>query len=76
MTIEISDLAEFGWDNFFTAQLNDDDLTNFIPARVKAVHRNQIQVIGVGLDRMTMPYSSVDDEGQHRHRWRLAPARA
>lgn len=63
MTIEISDLVEFGWDNFFTAQLNDDDMTNFIPARVKAVHRSQIHVIGADLDRMTTPYSSVDEEG-------------
>ncbi len=63
MTIEISKLAEYGWDNFFTSQLEPDDLTNFIPARIKTVHRSQIQVIGVGLDRMTMPYSSVDGEG-------------
>jgi ribosome biogenesis GTPase / thiamine phosphate phosphatase len=63
MTIEISALADYGWDNFFTSQLDTEDLENFIPARVKSVHRSQIQVIGVDLDRMTMPYSSVDGEG-------------
>lgn len=63
MTIEISELADFGWDNFFNSQLETDDLTHFIPARVKSVHRSQIQVIGVGFDLMTTPYSSLDGEG-------------
>jgi len=64
MTIQISELADYGWDNFFTSQLDADDLDNFIPARVKSVHRSQIQVIGVDLDHMTMPYSSVDGDGK------------
>ncbi len=63
MTIQISDLAEYGWSNFFTSQLDADDLDTYIPARVKSVHRNQIHVIGVELDRMTMPYISKDGEG-------------
>lgn len=63
MTIEISSLADYGWSNFFTSQLDEDDLDNYIPARVKSVHRNQIHVIGVDLDRTTMPFISKDGEG-------------
>ncbi|AWZ00327.1 putative ribosome biogenesis GTPase RsgA [Rhodobiaceae bacterium] len=63
MTIQISELADYGWSNFFTSQLDADDLENGIPARVKSVHRNQIHVIGVDLDRTTMPYISKDGEG-------------
>ena len=63
MTIQISELADYGWSNFFTSQLDADDLETCIPARVKSVHRNQIHVIGVDLDRTTMPYISKDGEG-------------
>lgn len=63
MTIQISDLADYGWSNFFTSQLEEDDLDLFIPVRVKSVHRGQIHVIGVDLDRMTVPYISKDGEG-------------
>ena len=63
MTIQISELADYGWSNFFTSQLDADDLETCIPARVKSVHRNQIHVIGVDLDRMTMPYISKDGDG-------------
>lgn len=63
MTIEISGLADYGWSNFFTSQLDENDLDNYIPARVKSVHRNQIHVIGEDLDRTTMPFISKDGEG-------------
>lgn len=63
MTIQISELADYGWSNFFTSQLDADDLENCIPARVKSVHRNQIHVISVDLDRMTMPYISKGGDG-------------
>jgi ribosome biogenesis GTPase len=63
MTIQISELADYGWSNFFTSQLDADDLETCIPARVKSVHRNQIHVIGVDLDRMTMPYISKGGDG-------------
>ncbi len=63
MTVQVAELADYGWSNFFTSQLDAADLEAFIPARVKSVHRNQIHVIGVDLDRMTMPYISKEGDG-------------
>ncbi|MBG51862.1 MAG: ribosome small subunit-dependent GTPase A [Alphaproteobacteria bacterium] len=59
---QTSDLAELGWGNFFTSQLLSDALMNLTPARVKAVHRNRLEVIGVGFERMVPPFSPNEGE--------------
>ncbi|MEQ9520452.1 MAG: ribosome small subunit-dependent GTPase A [Parvibaculum sp.] len=59
---QVSSLAEFGWSNFFTSQLMSDELMGLTPARVKSVHRNRLEVIGVGFDQMVPPFSPNEGE--------------
>ncbi len=65
MTKQISDLADLGWNTFFQSQLDTDELTLFVPARVMSVHRSAMQVVGIGPDhtrfeQMIAPYSAPD----------------
>jgi ribosome biogenesis GTPase len=41
-------LETLGWRNFFASQLDPD--TNLVPARVVAVHRSRVEVLGAGVD--------------------------
>jgi ribosome biogenesis GTPase len=50
MTIQYSDLADFGWSPFFQSQLQADEPAQARPARVTAVHRGRLQLQGPGLD--------------------------
>lgn len=56
-----SDLADFGWNHFFSSQLEPDDLVHFLPVRVMAVHRGGLGVAGPGIDRQIPPL--IADEG-------------
>lgn len=60
MTYQISDLAGFGWNTFFSSQLEPDDLTTSIPARVVEVHRSGIRVTGPTVDKLIPPFSAKD----------------
>lgn len=59
MTSQSSDLAAFGWSAFFASQLDPDDHTPAIPARVMAVHRDRIRVAGPAVDRLIPPFSET-----------------
>jgi len=61
MTISDSDLAAFGWNDFFAAQCAADDRA--VPARVVAVHRGAIRVAGPAVDTLMPPFfGDADDE--------------
>jgi len=63
MTIHLDDLAEFGWNSFFSVQLDPDDLDGAVAARVMAVHRNALEVAGPGLAKKIPPYF-LDEAGE------------
>lgn len=56
MTSQTSELADFGWNAFFASQLDPDDLTPVVPARVTAVHRGYIRVTGPAVDKLISPF--------------------
>lgn len=43
-------LPDLGWSPFFSTQRDTDELNNFDPVRVMAVHRGRIHVLGAGID--------------------------
>lgn len=59
MTSQFLDLADLGWSGFFAAQL--DSHSHLTPARVMAVHRNRLHVMGDHLDTLIAPF--IADEG-------------
>lgn len=62
MTFQISDLAEFGWNAFFTSQLDSDDFEHTVPVRVTAVHRGALHIVGPDIETSTPPYrTDLDD---------------
>ncbi len=63
MTFDISELADFGWNAFFTSQLEPDDFALTTPVRVMAVHRGAIQVTGPNIDTSIPAYiANAEDE--------------
>ncbi len=62
MTSHISDLADFGWNAFFSSQLEAGDLTQQHPVRVKAVHRGGLDIMAPGVDRLIAPFRAADNE--------------
>ena len=50
MTLQTSDLADFGWNHFFGSQIEPDDLACSFPVRVLAVHRGGLSVAGPAID--------------------------
>jgi ribosome biogenesis GTPase len=55
-------LADFGWNAFFASQLDLDETTPLIAARVMAVHRDRIRVAGPAIDTLIAPYVAHDDD--------------
>jgi ribosome biogenesis GTPase len=55
-------LADFGWNSFFAAQLDLDETTPLIAARVMAVHRDRIRVAGPAVDTLIAPYVADHDD--------------
>lgn len=62
MTFQTTDLAEYGWNNFFTSQLEMDDFERGLPVRVMAVHRGALQVTGPGIETTISPYRTDPDD--------------
>ena len=46
MTIDVSQLAVYGWSNFFQSQLSTQEWQAAVPARVSAIHRSGLDLIG------------------------------
>lgn len=64
MTNEISNLADLGWNTFFSSQLNTTDMTAFTPVKVIEVHRSNLRVIGLSLDRSIPPFYVPDGDNE------------
>jgi ribosome biogenesis GTPase / thiamine phosphate phosphatase len=62
MTFQIADLADYGWNTFFTPQLETDDFERCLPVRVTAVHRGAIHIFGPGVDTTIPPFRSDPDD--------------
>lgn len=63
MTYKISELANLGWNAFFLSQLDTTDLNSYVPVKVIEVHRNNLRVVGISLDRTIPPFHSDEGEG-------------
>jgi ribosome biogenesis GTPase len=50
MTTRILELTDFGWNAFFAAQLDSNELAALVPVRVMAVHRGRIDVAGPAVE--------------------------
>jgi ribosome biogenesis GTPase / thiamine phosphate phosphatase len=59
MTSQIPELADFGWNVFFSSQLDIDELHAVTPVRVMAVHRDRLHVAGPGVDTLIMPFADA-----------------
>ena len=59
MSDPTEDLANFGWNAHYQAQLGPEDLAQAVPVRVMAVHRGGHDVAGPGIARRIPPF--VDD---------------
>ena len=66
MTYKISELADLGWDAFYSSQLDPADLDTQTPVKVAEVHRNNLRVVGPTLDCLVPPFydEDGDDEAQ------------
>jgi len=64
MTSDIFDLADLGWNSFFGSQLDAEEPTDLMPARVMAVHRDCIRVTSPAIDSLIPPFVAAagDDE--------------
>jgi ribosome biogenesis GTPase len=56
---KLSTIETLGWQSCFAEQINDDDLANTPPARVTEVHRNELRVVGDGIDAAIPPDPGV-----------------
>lgn len=59
VTEPLSDLADLSWGPFFLQQLDADECQTSVIARVTAVHRSGLHVLGVGLDA-AIPHFAAD----------------
>jgi ribosome biogenesis GTPase / thiamine phosphate phosphatase len=66
MTYKISELADLGWNTFYSSQLDTAELDTHIPVKVTEVHRSKIRVVGPSLDCFVPPFyaSNGDDEAR------------
>lgn len=65
MTYKLSELADLGWTTFYSSQLETADLDAYTPVKVAEVHRSNMRVLGLSLDRFIPSfYDSDGDEEQ------------
>lgn len=63
MNSETLTLADYGWNNFFSSQLDPTDSRSAVPARVVAVHRDRLHVAGPKVDTFIPPFmETASDE--------------
>ena len=63
MTNRPDQLADYGWSQFFQSQLSAAELAGTKPARVFAVHRNRLDVVGLDFNGRVPPiFDAADDE--------------
>lgn len=62
MTLQTSELADFGWTTFFASQIDPEDPTPLVPARVMAVHRDRLHVAGPAVDALVPPFAAAPGE--------------
>lgn len=62
MTDNTSRLAALGWSNHFAAQIDAGERETHAPARVFAVHRNGLDVVGPDVDGRVPPLPGEADE--------------
>jgi ribosome biogenesis GTPase len=63
MTFSTFELSEFGWNDFFAAQLASEAPGALRPVRVMAVHRDRLVVAGPGIEAKVRPFSQDDGDG-------------
>lgn len=64
MTYEISDLADLGWQDFYSSQLSETEQATLIPVKVIEVHRVKLRVIGLSLNRLIPPFYVEDGDAE------------
>jgi ribosome biogenesis GTPase len=57
-------LADFGWTAHFQSQLALDEIAGTVPARVVAVHRGALELMGPGFARRAPPLAAATEEAQ------------
>jgi ribosome biogenesis GTPase len=64
MNSKTSSLADYGWNPFFSSQLDPLDADTAVPVRVVAVHRDRLHVVGPHSDTFVPPFrqSEADEE--------------
>lgn len=62
MNSETLTLADFGWTNFFSSQLDPADSSSAVPVRVVAVHRDRLHVVGPQVDTFVPPFVEPDGD--------------
>jgi ribosome biogenesis GTPase len=62
MNSKTSSLADFGWNPFFSAQLDPTDSDTAAPVRVFAVHRDRLHVVGPQIDTFIPPFRQLEAE--------------
>ncbi len=66
MTYKFSELADLGWTTFYSSQLNTAELDTHIPVKVAEVHRSNIRVVGLSLDRFIPPFYGPNSDDEAR----------
>lgn len=62
MISETLPLADFGWNNFFSSQLDLVDSSSATPVRVVAVHRDRLHVVGPQVDTFVPPFMEAETD--------------
>jgi ribosome biogenesis GTPase len=69
-------LKDFGWSTHFERQIADEERATRRPARVLAVHRDALEVAGLGIDMRIPPLTGDEDEAATVGDWLLVESDA
>lgn len=62
MISETPTLADFGWNHFFSSQLDLVDSSSAVAVRVVAVHRDRLHVVGPQVDTFVPPFTEAESD--------------